>query len=699
MRGVQFLDVAWTGSRFVAVGSGLDGNGAVLDSTDGLTWHRQDGSTPGSRPSDLAASPAGIVAIGMIDAPSSWSSRDGLTWTAAPDAFRATPSGTDSIAVTDVAAMGSGWLAVGREDPACQVNCGLDPVRSFVWTSPDGLTWTLIPDQEALVGGGMNAVTAYDGGYVAAGVSAGHAAVWTSPDAITWLRVPDAVAFHARPGAGAATDTAAHGVASSDGIVVVAGADTNDGYGVRAWWSIDGVTWTSVTGGSFEGGWGYSIAAVSPGFLITGGIDTSTCHAGLWESSDGRTWRCAATDAALDGFGPQAAASSSAIDLVVGMTTVGYDQNSNSGIPGAAWWRSVSADAPTAVASASPEPTPEPTPGRPPLELGGVEGDAIVTGAILRDGTYRVASVAPDVAVVGSIPEIEGRIPDPWTLLDSAWTNPQVSDTGFLALELTSGPKGDENSAVGVFDLLDPAGAPLLIPAPGGGFRMAGDRLWVRMEENAFAVYDLPSATPTPFLLPPGATVQRGRSVPFYLSAAGDAVLVRVGGNAGEDRLLDVAGIDRPVLADEAWLTATGAELPFGPDGAALRTGSCDDTSSSADLCVLDASGRGTAYNVPGTLIDAAWDPGEGIPVWVSTKGVGIIRDGAVGTIVALGDWKPVRIAGFWSNVVILASGASPHLAFAVTGPDAMTKLPMPPDSIRSLAGDALVRVIELGGP
>jgi hypothetical protein len=102
---------------------------------------------------------------------------------------------------------------------------------------------------------------------------------------------------------------------------------------------------------------------------------------------------------------------------------------------------------------------------------------------------------------------------------------------------------------------------------------------------------------------------------------------------------------------------------------------------------------------VSGTLIDAAWDPGEGIPVWVSSKGVGIIRDGAVTTIVRLGDWTPVRIAGFWSNVVILASGASPHLAFAMTGPDAITKLPMPPDSIVALAGDSLLRVVAADGP
>ena len=115
---------------------------------------------------------------------------------------------------------------------------------------------------------------------------------------------------------------------------------------------------------------------------------------------------------------------------------------------------------------------------------------------------------------------------------------------------------------------------------------------------------------------------------------------------------------------------------------------------TSSDLCVLDASGMGTSYDVPGQLIDVAWDPGERIPVWVSTKGVGIIRDGTARTIVKLGDWQPVRIAGFWSNVVILASGASPRLAFAVTGADAITKPPMPPDSIVALPGDVLLRVV-----
>ena len=696
VRGVQLLDVAWTGSRFIAVGSGLDGNDAVVDTRDGLVWHRQP-AMPGEQHSDVAAGSTGVVMIGTIDGrPSSWYSPDGLAWTASPNAFEATAQGTDTILVTDVVATPGGWLAVGREDPACNVNCGLEPVRSIAWTSPDGLAWQVVPDQESLVGGGMNAVAAYDGGYVAAGVSARHAAIWTSPDGRAWSRVPDAAAFGPRPGAGTMTDTAAHGVASNDGVVVVAGADTNDGYGVRAWRSTDGVTWTSATGRTFEDGWGTSIAAVSTAFLITGGMDASTCHAGMWESADGRTWRCAATDAALDGFGPQAVASSPAIDLVVGLTTVGYNENSSNGVPGAAWWRSATSEAPAALASASPSPMPEPTvtppPGRPPLYVGaGAGGDVMVTGGLQGDGSYRVMSGTTYAAVVGSIPDIEGRIPDPWTLVDNAWATPQLSDTDFLALDLTSGPQGDENAAVGVFDLLAPTADPLVIPSNGGGSRMAGDRLWVAMADNEFSVYDLPSATHSLVSLGADTDVPS----PFYLSAAGDAVLVRVGGPDGELRMVDMAGAQRAVLPDESLLGPIGVERLFGPDGAELRSGPCNDSASpSSDLCVLDASGTGTGYDVPGQLIDVAWDPGERIPVWVSTKGVGIIRDGTTRTIVKLGAWQPVRIAGFWSNAVILASGASPRLAFAVTGPDAITKLPMPPNSIVALPGDVLLRVV-----
>ncbi len=60
------------------------------------------------------------------------------------------------------------------------------PVRGQ-WTSPDGIVWTRVPDDET-VHGSMTGVTAGGSGLVAVRADA---MVGTSVDAITWRRVPD----------------------------------------------------------------------------------------------------------------------------------------------------------------------------------------------------------------------------------------------------------------------------------------------------------------------------------------------------------------------------------------------------------------------------------------------------------------------------------------------------------------------------
>ena len=196
LRGVTFSDVAWTGARFIALGSLDDGTGVFLDSTDAVTWHRQSTTVRNGSAGRIAAGPRGVVAIGGTGSHlASWSSVDGLSWSRQRDAFPLPTLGTDTVTVTDVTVSGEGWLAVGRRDPTCFIDCGLDAKRSYVWRSSDGLHWTRIGDQPALKGGGMNAVSRWGDGFVAAGGAAGHAAVWTSPDGATWSRVPDAPLF------------------------------------------------------------------------------------------------------------------------------------------------------------------------------------------------------------------------------------------------------------------------------------------------------------------------------------------------------------------------------------------------------------------------------------------------------------------------------------------------------------------------
>ncbi len=196
VRRTQFLDVVWTGSRFVAIGTSLDGRFAFLTSSDGKTWKRVSDGGSGSLPGSLAAGPGGLVAVGTINGrPASWTSTDGRVWRRHRSAFPPAPDGSrpdeDWVQVTDVVATGNGWLAVGRRDPACQVNCGLTPRRAYVWTSADGSRWVRVADQDAFEGGGMNAVAHGDAGFVAVGDASGHAAVWTSPDGLKWSRIAD----------------------------------------------------------------------------------------------------------------------------------------------------------------------------------------------------------------------------------------------------------------------------------------------------------------------------------------------------------------------------------------------------------------------------------------------------------------------------------------------------------------------------
>jgi hypothetical protein len=345
---VQFLDVAWTGRRFVAAGTSAGAGGALVDSLDGLEWHIQPGSSPADLPSRLAAGPAGVVAVGWIDDPAgagsaSWSSKDGLAWSARADAFPTDPSGSDVVEVTDVVATDSGWLAIGREDPFCQLDCGLDPVRALAWRSIDGLHWQAVAGTPSLDGAGMTAVTRHGSGFVAVGLTGPRAAAWTSPDGATWTRAPESAALDAIPSADRSIWTTMTAVASGHGVVVAVGSDGPGGaHGPagRAWWSADGRTWTSAVGDGFEASGEVSVmleavGATPDGFVAVGSSD-GTCRPGIWESSDGRAWRCAGGKA-LAAFGPYAVAASDTETVVVGLTDV--PEPPPDGLPGAVWVR------------------------------------------------------------------------------------------------------------------------------------------------------------------------------------------------------------------------------------------------------------------------------------------------------------------------------------------------------------------------
>lgn len=177
-----------------------DDDAAVWTSADGLTWTRVThdeavfGGVENQAMSDVTVGGPGLVAVGRDgggpawDNPVSppgqdaavWTSVDGLTWTrVAHDETVFGGEGGQSPAMVSVTAGGPGLVAVGYSFPSS--------VRAAVWTSVDGLTWSLVTHaNEAEMSGTMADVTVGGPGLLAVGSGSNGAAVWTSPDGLTW---------------------------------------------------------------------------------------------------------------------------------------------------------------------------------------------------------------------------------------------------------------------------------------------------------------------------------------------------------------------------------------------------------------------------------------------------------------------------------------------------------------------------------
>jgi hypothetical protein len=92
--------------------------------------------------------------------------------------------------ISAVVAGPSGLVAVGEDS---------SKAAAAVWTSPDGITWSRVSHDEAVLGGlgsqSMNSVTLGGPGLVAVGSTwlfgVPDAVVWTSPDGTTWSRAND----------------------------------------------------------------------------------------------------------------------------------------------------------------------------------------------------------------------------------------------------------------------------------------------------------------------------------------------------------------------------------------------------------------------------------------------------------------------------------------------------------------------------
>lgn len=275
--GPGLVAVGWAGEPWADI---PDSDAVVWTSVDGITWSRvpHDEVVFGAALMEsVTAGGPGLVAVGM-DGPwgdgdaAVWTSMDGFTWSRVPH-DETVFGGVDSQVIYDVTVGGPGLVAVGGDGGRGWWDNNPEQ-NAAVWASVDGVTWSRVPHDETVFSSGgspvMLSVTVGGPGLVAVGADLGptnlaETPVWTSPDGITWTRVPDQGA-----GRGAMTSVTAGG----PGVVAV-GNFGDPAFANGAWTSPDGITWSRVTDdeavfGGAEDVWISDVTVAGPGLLAVG---------------------------------------------------------------------------------------------------------------------------------------------------------------------------------------------------------------------------------------------------------------------------------------------------------------------------------------------------------------------------------------------------------------------------------------------
>ena len=312
----EMLSVTAAGPDLVAVGwavSGGDLDAAVWTSVDGVTWSRVPhgeavlGGAGNQAIGTVTAGGPGLVAVGSdtsggdFDA-AVWTSPDGIAWSRVPH-DEAALGGQGNQVMNGVTVGGPGLVVVGMDGSGGDEDAA-------VWTSPDGVTWSRVRDEAALAETGdqrMQSVTAGGPGLVAVGWDGSlrekDAAVWASPDGVTWSRVPhDEAVF------GGEDRQEMRGVtAGGPGLVAVGWDGPGGDFDAAVWTSVDGIAWSRVPhdeaalGGERDQSM-RGVTAGGPG-LVAFGSDFSggDQDAAVWTSLDGVTWSRVLHDEAVFG--------------------------------------------------------------------------------------------------------------------------------------------------------------------------------------------------------------------------------------------------------------------------------------------------------------------------------------------------------------------------------------------------------------
>jgi len=240
------------------------------------------------------------------------SANGGATWQLAP--VHAAGGGQPALGYTAGLLAGGpgGWLAIGQQ---------------AIWTSPNGLTWTLAAThgiEPQLHGDQVWVLNRTPDGFLAAGEApaAGgttQAVIWTSANGLTWHRTTDLTA----PGARALNISYAtwHGADT-----VISGALSSGQSGV--WLSTNGGTsWTPVTipadhgAGPVIAGLGFDASGLTA--IRNGRTPSGAQDAVSYFSQDGQSWQYAATIGATGGLTPRVVKGSAYGFVVTGTDATG----------------------------------------------------------------------------------------------------------------------------------------------------------------------------------------------------------------------------------------------------------------------------------------------------------------------------------------------------------------------------------------
>jgi hypothetical protein len=340
-------EVVAGGPGLVAVGvdetpDGDDADAAVWTSPDGITWTRvthDEAVFGGDHYQTMLAAcswEGGLVAVGA-DGPyddhdaAVWLSVDGITWVRLPHDENIF-GGDDHQEMSAVAPWGEGLIAVGWDG-------SLYDEAAAVWTTPDGISWSRVPHDEAVFGGYgnqlMNSVAAGESGLVAVGQDYIVAAVWTSSDGIAWSRIP----FPAVDTADASQSVMFSVEHTPAGFVAVGGvADLVTS--AAAWTSLDGSTWVDTSEGlsvPTDAVSGILDVVARDHELTAVGVSGSAddWDAAVWISTNGTSWSPVPHDEAVFGGAMNQRMSSVA---AAGHTLVAAGDDSSDGDMDAAVW-------------------------------------------------------------------------------------------------------------------------------------------------------------------------------------------------------------------------------------------------------------------------------------------------------------------------------------------------------------------------